>query len=85
MNNDNNISNGISLKNIISRNKHYNKSKQKESQKDNNNKGRNCLRNLEQENNNFYTTRVIHALPEASVRIGHQLPFSRKSFQGFLL
>ena len=56
MNNDNNISNGISLKNIISRNKHYNKSKQKESQKDNNNKGRNCLRNLEQENNNFYTT-----------------------------
>ena len=57
MNNDNILNNGISLKNIISRNKHYNKSKNKNSNKNSKTKGRNCFGSSHQDNyNNFYTT-----------------------------
>ena len=45
--------NSNSFKNIISRNKHYNKSKNKESNKKN---GRNCLGNFPYDNKNYYTT-----------------------------
>ena len=53
MNNGKIVNNGNSLKNIISRNKHYNKSKNKEINKKN---GRNSLANFPQDNKNYYTT-----------------------------
>ena len=53
----NNLNNGISIKNIISRNKHYNKSNKKDSEKEKKKKGRNCFGHLTQFNNkNFHST-----------------------------
>ena len=51
--NRNSSKNGVSLKNIISKN--MNKNKKIDEIKDNKKKGRNCLGNLIQENANFYT------------------------------
>ena len=51
--NKNNVNNGVSLKNIISKN--LNNSKNKYETKDIKKKGRNCLGNFIQENNNFFT------------------------------
>ena len=51
--NRNSAKNGVSLKNIISKN--MNKNKKIDEIKDNKKKGRNCLGNLIQENANFYT------------------------------
>ena len=55
--NNNNDTNFISLKNILTKNKNYNKSRNNYMNKDNKKKGRNILLNFNQDNNlNFFTS-----------------------------